>query len=471
MRRKATLPALAAGLVLLAGCKDSLTTLIEPSTAPSLGAAPAAEQVEWALEAVSTRLARQIPGFGGFFYDHEGNLVAYLQDPTYQPAAKAALESILRSRPSARRSGHSVVRVYPEVIIRQGQYGFLQLRDWRDRMSDPVLDISGALFIDLDEKQNRIVVGVRNLSFRPEVESKLGELDIPGEAVVYTEASWTEVCDPDDPNCAEEPVNSSTTDTDYSFSLSSGTLRSFADHLEAGFRIQASGLGGCTLGYTANWNGYWSLVTASHCTPKLWERDGVTFYQPSTEYSNWDVGYEAFDYGGYSCGFFWTLTCRRSDTAVLYQTKRLRSFGTIARTEFHNYGGRNGGDGSINISSSNPRFQIVGETAPRDGDEVDKMGQTTGWTWGKITDACVHTKVTVNGKSSRYRCQIFATYASRGGDSGAPVFDWWSEGYGGRVRAVGTHVGSVTFSDGSTAAHASPISGIKSDLGGSLSVF
>lgn len=74
-------------------------------------------------------------------------------------------------------------------------------------------------------------------------------------------------------------------------------------------------------------------------------------------------------------------------------------------------------------------------------------------------------------RSLGYRCQIWSTYASSPGDSGGPVFDWHSGGYGSTIRAVGTHTGAFTLSDGSTRAITSPISGIKNDLGGTLRVF
>jgi len=78
---------------------------------------------------------------------------------------------------------------------------------------------------------------------------------------------------------------------------------------------------------------------------------------------------------------------------------------------------------------------------PIGGEMVDKMGQTTGWTYGFVNRTCmtanVSTEWTVDGRPIRFQCQDRANYFGDSGDSGSPVFVW----YGNTVHLMGIHWG------------------------------
>src|SRR5689334_12200394 len=76
------------------------------------------------LDGRFVELARHIPGFGGYFFDEQGDLNVYLTDPSQEPAARAALANVARNRPE--RSGHPWSRP-AEIMVRVGDYDFLQL--------------------------------------------------------------------------------------------------------------------------------------------------------------------------------------------------------------------------------------------------------------------------------------------------------------------------------------------------------
>ncbi|MEW5930274.1 MAG: hypothetical protein AB1941_22675 [Gemmatimonadota bacterium] len=99
-------------------------------------------------------------------------------------------------------------------------------------------------------------------------------------------------------------------------------------------------------------------------------------YQPTVAFGNF-VGTERFDppsFQGGSCPP--DFQCRWSDAALVrYEGSIGDQFGYIARPYY----------GSIDIDPANPRFRIDQEVSyPADNSIVDKVGQTTGWTYGYV---------------------------------------------------------------------------------------
>jgi hypothetical protein len=109
-------------------------------------------------------------------------------------------------------------------------------------------------------------------------------------------------------------------------------------------------------------------------------------------------------------------------------------------------------DGSFTIGSESNATSFSGT--------VNKVGRTTGWTAGQVTNSCV--TVNVSGSKVQLLCQTIvqnnnATIVS-GGDSGSPVFIGTSN-----VQLAGILWG------GSTDGHLfvfSPLASIKAELGG-----
>ena len=86
------------------------------------------------------------------------------------------------------------------------------------------------------------------------------------------------------------------------------------------------------------------------------------------------------------------------------------------------------GLGSRIVNPETTRFTIWDDNYRRfcifpcslQGQTVQKVGFTTGWTEGQVTGTCVNTDQ--GGTSIHFLCQTQANYASEFGDSGAPVF-------------------------------------------------
>jgi hypothetical protein len=126
-------------------------------------------------------VARRVPEFGGMYLEAASDtLILYLTDtsPAVVAAAKAELEAVFGTDLPA----HS------RTAARQAQYGFLQLKEWHDRMNADVLGTPDVVFTDIDEVKNRLAVGVATAEARSAVEQHLARLGIPREAVNIEDA-------------------------------------------------------------------------------------------------------------------------------------------------------------------------------------------------------------------------------------------------------------------------------------------
>jgi hypothetical protein len=419
----------------LAACSDGPSPLetelgeIGPNRQVSGVSAPLTGRIEVRpAEAEAVELAMRIPSLGGFFVDQNGTMVAFLTDLSQETAARVALEAVLERRraedPRRRSTGAS-------LAFRQGEYGFLQLAEWRDRVALPMLDISGVTLVDLDEERNRVTVGIEEAAIRDQVVQKLAELNVPAAAVLTD-------------------VTGRITPTQ--------TLSAEQRPLQGGFRIVNSNGGGCTLGFNIMLNGYRVFLTNSHCTIKSWDLDNGRFYQPFLD-PFYDVGYEYKDPRGESCGFLSKNVCRYADVAaILVNSGTAVDLGYIGRTTYSAYG--NGGVGSTEIDTLNPRFFFNStDVYPELNERVHKVGASTGWTEGDVTRTCVDTSVPYRS-NSRLRCQYTANYGSMDGDSGSPVFKLAG---GNGITLQGIHWGRV---DAAGDAVFSPWGGVQKDMPG-----
>lgn len=124
---------------------------------------------------------------------------------------------------------------------------------------------------------------------------------------------------------------------------------------------------------------------------------------------------------------------------------RVGGRGLIARTQYRNGGYLAGGLGSLFIDLDNPYFMV---TAVENNDLfvgtlVDKVGTTTGWTWGDVTNTCEDVTMSLDDGSFNFqskvtRCTYRAGLVVDGGDSGGPVFQ--RIGYTDEVKFLGTVV-------------------------------
>lgn len=259
------------------------------------------------------------------------------------------------------------------------------------KASPAVLALAGTVFSDNDEVSGRLVFGVENERVIPAVRTVLAQLGVPG--------------------------------ADYEIRVTApvrqvATLRDVWRPVLAGVQIHFGNFV-CSLGFNADAGAQRSFVTASHCTNKQGGVEGTQYWQPLSFTDPTVIATEADD-----PVYFTSKTnpacpkgklCRYSDASrAAYSADVASTRGAIARTTGAN-------NNSLEVSGS---FEVTAQdnagTAAPVGAIVNKVGRTTGWTQGPVTNTCVNTNVF--GSRLHLLCQTFVAAGVGGGDSGSGVF-------------------------------------------------
>jgi hypothetical protein len=311
-------------------------------------------------------VARQVPEFGGMFLSDNGPLQVYLTHVNWEriEAVQEAIVDVFGAE------------VIPEggIQARQGEFGFSQLREWYTRMVGPVLRTPGVTLTDIDEANNRLEIGLKDGGAKAGVLRQLMGLNIPDKAVALV------VTGPIVPLAQ--------------------TLQSTIRPTQGGYEIQrpvgGGGYDACTLGFNATSGKTEGFVTASHCTQVPWGLDNANlstadFYQNDSSMSNQFVGTESIDPPGFPClpPYPAADTCRWSDSAfVTYAAGVVSGPGLLGRTTKIT---TNWLKPIITVDPGNPTFGIVAPPSKLFlvGLKLYKVGRTTGWSEGSISQTCV----------------------------------------------------------------------------------
>ncbi len=408
-------------LVLLASgaCVDRQPAAPEPDEAAA--SASAGQQAQgWNRDDEFARVARaEVPGFAGYYLDAEGTPVILLKDHKQRGAADRYLAAEIEDARRG-RAGGSRAASYRKVT-----HDFADLKGWFDKLG-ALPSMGEVTMMDVDEVQNRVLVGVRSEAAIQTIRREAARLRVP-PGVLQVEVR----------RAPEQLIG----------------LQDRTAYLAGGYKVEAFTGGGCTLGFNATHLGISVFVTNSHCTYTFLAYDGGTFTQPTYFQGN-EIGTELVDKALYNCNNS-TLVCRRSDAAyVQHNGTRTVGQGKIAYTEQA-------------TGAAAPNLTVLGYydiirrysgTAPV-GLALTKTGQMTGTTFGNITQSCVSLSGYGRGnKYYSYPCQDVSNVYAEGGDSGSPMYRRVSttqvELYGilwGRSDAGGTS--------------SSRLSGIEADLG------
>ena len=349
------------------------------------------------IEQKFAELSLELPSFGGMFIDADDALTLYLADDV-----------------DRQHAGPAIARVFGEKIL-AGRTLNVQPADFRyDDLSHhfpravQLMSNDGIVLTDIDERANRIHIGVLDEQALEWAEEQLHSAGVP-RAMVTLEVI--------------QPVHEE-------------TLQNIERPVLGGYEIGSAG-GTCTLGFNARRNGLNGFVTNAHCTPAFGVDQDTNFRQDAQHFNT--IADERIDpalFSGWWNGCPSGRVCRRSDAAWIdYRNGGNQRLGIIRRPNAL---------GGILGDSFNREFRITAERwlPIFAGTQVNKVGRTTGWTRGNVTRTCVN--VRSNGTNRVMLCQNQAAYTSAGGDSGSAVFVRTG---GNNVELYGIHWGSGgTFS-------------------------
>ena len=124
------------------------------------------------------QIARDVPGFGGVARAADGSAVLYLTDPSRAAAAKQAVAARARLL-----RGIDLNRLQ----VRAARFDYVRLTDWRSRLREG-LDVPGLVFLDIDESNNQLRVGVQKGTSHDVVTAAIASLNVPADAVTVEDA-------------------------------------------------------------------------------------------------------------------------------------------------------------------------------------------------------------------------------------------------------------------------------------------
>ena len=371
---------LAAGVALvISACQDQPNptspdprdVAVSAQRSPQGGGLPSTEQLD-----------RQVPGFGGFFLDASGAPTIYLARGVSRAPAEQALTAYMAARGLSAASLH----------VREARYGWQQLQRWQDAATNGAFSVNGTVYVDNDETTNRVRIGVENIGTAGQVRAAAARLGVPVDAVIVDQVA---------------PI------------VQVASLQNVVDRpVRAGVQINFPGFL-CSVGFNATSGGVKSFITASHCTTKQGGVENTPYYQPLQSVDGTVIAREVAD-PAYTkgAGCPGGRTCRYSDASrAAYVNGANQALGLIAKTS-----GANNGSleivGSFTITSDDCTSTLGGCVAV--GTTINKVGRTTGWTAGTLTNRCVNTGV--QGTRIVQLCQNFVSAGVGGGDSGSDVF-------------------------------------------------
>ncbi|MDY7232925.1 hypothetical protein [Hyalangium rubrum] len=324
------------------------------------------------LDDALLQVEADVPGFGGMYYDEKGRLVVRMVHTAPASAALAAERAIT--------SVFGKEKVPAEgMVMEPATRTFAQLKALQERITPDVLSQAGVVLTDVDEKTNRVAIGIERAAARPGIEKAIDRLGVARDAFDIVEVGPVL---PANVQGAWRPIT-------------------------GGIQIETPGKY-CTLGFAALQGGTLGFVTNSHCT----QTQGGVEYTPAyqavyPDHAGTEISDPYYSSGG-SCPA--GRICRYSDSAFFSTSTTVNPL--VAMTP-----------GAFNLGISS-WLNVPGKVLyPSQGQVVHKTGRTSGTTSGTIEWACA--TVNSGGGAHTYFCNYIATSPQQngaGGDSGSPVY-------------------------------------------------
>jgi hypothetical protein len=362
-------------------------------------------------------ISEKYPTFAGY-YCAEGDLVVGVTAQA-SDADVASIAALVRAKGVPFYCHHRAIPNHePTIVTATKQYSFLELRAWRDSIRSDFFATDGALGIAMDYAKNRIVLRVEQ-GYEDQQRANMATHGVADAAVdiVAGERAKPRV------GCLNSQYYTSPTGC-FRPAIPGGV------QLKATIPGSSTAEGECTLGIAGRHLGFsedgW--VTAGHCfNPTLRGQVGATAYQFTND-GDQRIGWETIDSGGTVCGSY---HCIHSDAAWIRRDGTSNGTGAVGQIiqTFSSIFVSNACaipvSASCTINTASPRFQVYGTTSVSavQGMQIDKVGRTTGWTTGIITYTSSDEP---DNWGNIIEDSVFTSIPIQGGDSGSPVFYWWS---------------------------------------------
>ena len=366
-------------------------------------------------------LTNEIPGFGGLFINSSHEFVAYIKDTTARGTLAASAVQALKAHLSS--DGFGVPRRIRPTTVRTltADYDWQTLSSYRDFIADSLMGSDGVVIVAIDVVNNRVsaTVAATNAGAESSLTQALSRHKIPPAAIEISRGVAPRHAVALTPSVARFPVDTPTL----------STLRdSEPAVLMGGIRIRVPGNfgynGECSIGAVADSAGTTKLLSASHCSRVMWSLTGDSVETWGTDL----IGHETTDKTasrGWDPFLLW-YAYRASDAALWSMDATYGAahamLGVIARTTTRDSSGL-GGAVHVSLDIDSPYLYVYDTVTSSSlvvGEEVDKVGERSGWQKGILVNTCVD----YLSDDNDHECFSEATILSITGDSGGPVFIW-----------------------------------------------
>jgi hypothetical protein len=408
---------IASTLVLASACR------VQDSVAPRKVSGTAAAQftvspaalfaARWTVDDESARLAREeVPGFAGIVQDDDGNFTVLLSDTG---TSRTKLKILQAKAGLVSAAGGQVATLNRVRLV---TFDFDTLKKAFDTIQRDVLGKVQWTFTDIDERNNRIVIGV-------ESSTAIGSARVlalsAGVAPSMFMVSVIPRLPKVQPAFAWQPTGGSCVGIQcYQRPLVGG--------IETTFPV-GTDLYACTIGAIAHVGSYDGFITASHCTSSqipgsidqtVYSQGGSAIAQKITDPA-WTTAYPCV------AGYY----CRTSDAAFAYFSGygAQWAWAKLVRTVYTDWNDSNG-----LLVSDLQGITIDAERRPPSillpaGAQVSKIGRSTGTTTFTVQSTCGNYDEGYDaaGRHIELRCfyNAYSNYninAVDWGDSGGPVY-------------------------------------------------
>ena len=328
-------------------------------------------------------------GFGGFYFDPNdpSTVYVYMKDTSRTAAAETALRAALHDDSQ-----------YTNIVPVNGKYSMDELVAWHRALLQSLDDTDievGATWMSPED--NAFRVDIANESDVDTAWGLVDGLNIPRDAVLLEVGGEWETLAYDDKS-----------------------------HLDAKWRPVVGGVRhtsaiACTIGAVTERDGVAGVIIASHCTRsdrRIGGLDGAEVHQPgeTNKIGDEDIDPDTKHIDHPHCMNNGT-NCRLSDAAFSEMDSGVSiDRGEIAKPQ------RQGG--TLVVSPVGTTWDVTSEEYPTHGRTIYYSGQTSGWRVARVHSTCGR----VPTGQAQLVCMGIATTTSanrpRGGDSGAPVFEF-----------------------------------------------
>lgn len=390
-------------------------------------------------------LATVIPRFAGRYVESGVVKVLIAGEPLSQLEGESA-------RSAVRLVLDSIGQVGRKFEFASGKYDFIQFRIWEKRLSKLNRDV-GMISMGLQQKNQRLWIQVTSEDGKRKLLNSLESLHIPQEAVNV--------------EVREQLIP-------YQTTISKIRPIRAGSQLTIRYGPSSGSTNVCTSGFNVMHSVQVYVLTVAHCV--------VGSPYPFGGYAA-DQRYNQPVEAPFNANRFARVThnpasssslpgcwpgdvCRYSDAAAAIITSPIGDFDLFGMIRTTNRELVPGVAGSLNINTSSPRIPVVGTFVYSEGDTIDKIGKSTGWTAGEVIAECVYAYI---AKDNGGRLCSGAVSAGSGpGDSGAPVFIW--DSVENTALAVGILFGGGVPGPSGTSDHFlfSPVAGINQDFSASF---